>query len=415
MKSVLCFCMSVAFTLCIASEGEWPIPEQDKIPVKGYLVAKPYLWIPHINGAECMGGDCQMRVGNELNIDISFNAALSSVEIGDFVERWVNDLKTRKDILGNVIESKDVGRVTKSLSGRTAVVDIEEMVYGSSLIRMRILFVRVRDGFSAVTVSAETKCWMKYELLVRNFLNAVRVMTNQESLLIGDKKFAAVDVEGDVFIPLGVPMRDYERQCMESSRYYFRNETKNRPAISLKERKTEEKARADKTRRETLMKYRVDSLCGYRLGSEMEDDVKYVKTGSGYEVRMPIKVKKPFDVCQSVVLKYTGRGRLLYSISLESNRKVRPLLSKMNARVLEMVKALEAKHGDKLKFVDRDGWHQAEYKGNAEQLFYCGVMQEEESFKNLSGVNRTAKFVVVLEDEDVRMNGYRAECVREDR
>lgn len=411
---ILCVLICLESLLCFADE-EWPIPEQDKIPVVGYFVSKARIWVPHLNGADCMDGSCVMNLNKELHVEVSFIAVLSSISLEEHVDTVVANLKSVNNKSAEVGKTDVVGRITKVVNGNVAVVDVDEMALGTSLIRMRSRMLRVRDGVATVSVSTETKYWKKYEVLIQQVLNGTRVMSVSECTAVGNRSCVAVDAEGDMFVPLGMPMMDYERHCMESARDYFCNDKKNRPAISLKERKAEEKARAEKNRRERILSYRIASLCGYRLGAELEPDAKYVKTGAGYEVRMPIRIKKPFDVCSSVVLKYTERSRLLYSICIESKPKTKPLVEKMNVRVAEMAKALENKYGDKVRLVEKDGWYTAEYKQDAEQMLYCGVKKESVSFKNLSGANNSAKFVVVLEDSDIRLNGYRAECVREDR
>lgn len=140
----------------------------------------------------------------------------------------------------------------------------------------------------------------------------------------------------------------------------------------------------------------------------MSLDADYTKTESGYEIRVPVKPKKPFDVCSTIVLVYSLKDRLLYTIRLESKLYVKPSLEKMNVRVAEMAKSIGSKFSDRLKIEKEGEWYMSKFNYDVAQMLYCGIKKERESYKTLKGEKKMAKFIVELVDTDIKMNGRKA-------
>lgn len=324
--------------------------------IAGYVFPRYKLYVPRLKG----GGPMRYQASSAWPGSSRYRLEMCLEEVADakvvLLEEQTLSTVSVKDYFTTTIQNMkavaQVGKISEiSQGGDTVGFQIEEMISGGTRVKLLCRLMRFDDGFVTIMAVARVSDWNVVSDSLASCVQNCRRASQSEIVKAGSDFFVGVSTDDEI--------SDKSIPSLAS---------KGIPVIAPTQQPSFRE------------KFRIKSLFGFEIGEAYTNQSRLRRKKDGSWTRgFQMKLKKPFSVWGNAAMSYSENDCMLFRIEMRSQVFKNVDRGKIDARLAEIAKAIEARFAPDLKMVMKRDCYEAKYPIDVHQELSIRVEKMESS------------------------------------
>lgn len=267
---------------------------------------------------------------------------LSTVSAKDYYATTIQNLKA----------VAQVGKVSEvPFDDNSVGFLVEEAIIGGTRVKLLCRLMRFDDGFVTIMAVARVSDWNVVSDGLVSCVQGCRCASQSEIVKAGSEFFVGVLPDGEIV-------------------------GKRNPSMTSKAMPINVPNQQSPLRE----KFRIKSLFGFEIGEAYTNQSRLRRKKDGCWTRgFQMKLKKPFSVWGTAAMSYSANDCMLFRIEMRSQVFKNVDRGKIDTRLAEIAKAIEARFAPDLKMVKKQDGYEAKYPIDVHQELSIRVEKMESS------------------------------------